>query len=65
MNPQLREDVLALVQERCLITVDDAAREMRQDASLVRQMVQASSDLAGLLEGPPALLYRLVPGARS
>ena len=65
VNPQLREDVLALVQERCLITVDDAAREMRQDASLVRQMVQASSDLAGLLEGPPALLYRLVPGARS
>jgi hypothetical protein len=63
VNPQLREDLLALVQERCLITLEDAAREMRQDASLVRQLVRASGDLAGLLEGPPALLYRLVPTA--
>ncbi len=64
-NAQLREDLRSLMEERCLITLEDAAREVRQEASLVRQLVLASPDLAGLLEGPPALLYRLVPAARA
>jgi len=63
-NAQLREDLLALMEGRCLMTLEEAASEMRQEASLVRQLVLASPDLAGLLEGPPALLYRLVPTAR-
>lgn len=62
-NVQLREDLLSLMEERRLITLADAAGELGQEASLVRQLVLASPDLAGLLEGPPALLYRLVPAA--
>jgi len=63
VDAQVREDLLSLVEERCLITLEDAAREMRQEPLLVRQTVLASPGLAGLLEGPPALLYRLVPTA--
>jgi hypothetical protein len=37
---------------------------MQQEPSVVRQVLAASPDLAGLLEGPPTLLYRLVPMAR-
>ena len=65
VDPQLREDLLALLEGRCLMTLEEAAREMRQEASVVRQLVLASPDLAGLLEGPPALLYRLVPTGRA
>jgi hypothetical protein len=65
VNTQLREDLRSLVEERCLITLDEAAREIRQEASLVRQAVLASPDLAGLLEGPPTLLYRQVPAVRA
>jgi len=64
VNAQLREDLLALLEGRCLMTLEEAASEMRQEASVVRQLVLASPDLAGLMEGPPALLYRLVPTAR-
>jgi hypothetical protein len=64
-NAQLREDLLALMEERCLIGLEEAAREMRQEASAVRQLVLASPGVAGLLEGPPVLLYRLVPTARA
>ncbi|MGA2147801.1 MAG: AAA family ATPase [Bryobacteraceae bacterium] len=64
-NAQLREDLLSLLQERCLVSLEDAAREMGQEPSVVRQLVTASPGLAGLLEGPPALLYRLVPAARA
>lgn len=63
VNAQLREDLLALVQERCLLTLEEAAREVQQEMSLVRQLVQASPGVAGLLQGPPAVLYRLVPPA--
>ena len=63
-NAQLREDLLALLEERCLIPLDEAAREISQEPALLHQVVLASPDLAGLLEGPPALLYRLVAAAR-
>jgi len=62
-NAQLCEDLLALLEGRCVMTLEEAAREVHQEASVVRQMVLASPGTAGLLEGPPALLYRLVPTA--
>jgi hypothetical protein len=62
-NARLREDLVALLEERCLISLEDAAQQMRQEASVLRQLVAASPELAGLLEGPPALLYRPVPAA--
>jgi hypothetical protein len=63
-SAQMREDLLALLEGRCLMTLEEAAREMQQEPSVVRQVLAASPDLAGLLEGPPTLLYRLVPMAR-
>ncbi|MGA2114761.1 MAG: ATP-binding protein [Bryobacteraceae bacterium] len=64
-NAKLREDLLALLEERCMIGLEEAAREIGQEASVLRQSVLASPGAAGLLEGPPALLYRLVPTARA
>jgi hypothetical protein len=61
VNEQLREDLLSLVEQHCLISLEDAAREMGQEVSVVRQLALESPGLAGLLEGPPTLLYRLVP----
>jgi hypothetical protein len=65
LNARLREDLLSLLEERCLIGLEEAAREIGQEASSVRQLVLTSPGLAGLLEGPPALLYRLVPTPRA
>jgi hypothetical protein len=64
-NPGLKEDLLALVEERCLVAAEEAARQLGQDVPVLRQMVSANPGLAGWLEGPPALLYRLVVAAGS
>lgn len=61
VSPQLKEDFLALLEDRCLVTVEEAAKQLGQDAATVRRVVAAHRELAGVLEGPPALLYRLAP----
>jgi len=60
-DPRLREDLLALVEERCVVDLEEAARETRHPAADLRLLVLASPGLAGFLEGPPPVLYRLVP----
>jgi hypothetical protein len=60
-DAQLREDLLELLETRCLLPLEEAARELEQQPALVRKLVEASPELAGMLEGPPAVLYRLVP----
>jgi hypothetical protein len=55
-------DLLALLEERCVLTLDEAAQELKQQAALLRRWAQQSPDRAGLLEGPPPVLYRIVPG---
>jgi hypothetical protein len=60
-DAQLREDLLELLETRCLLPLEEAARELEQQPALVRKLVEASPELAGMLEGPPTVLYRLVP----
>ena len=60
-HAQLREDLLELLEARCLLPLEEAARELEQQPAIVRKFVEASPDLAGILEGPPPVLYRLVP----
>ena len=58
-----REDILELVEQRCVIPVDDAASELNLPRGEVLRLFSDSPDLVGLLEGPPQVLYRLVPPA--
>jgi hypothetical protein len=58
-----REDLLELVEQRCVIPVDDAANELNISRGEVLRLLSGSPDLTGLLEGPPQVLYRLVPPA--
>ena len=60
-DAQLREDLLELLEGRCLLPLQEAARELEQQPAVVRKVVESSPDLAGILEGPPIVLYRLVP----
>ena len=60
-DAQLREDLLELLEARCLLPLEEAARELEQQPAKVRKVVEASPELAGILEGPPPVLYRLVP----
>jgi len=60
-DAQLREDLLELLEARCLLPLEEAARELEQQPAIVRKFVEASPELAGILEGPPPVLYRLVP----
>ena len=59
----LREDLLELLEARCLLPLEEAARELEQQPAIIRKLVEASPQLAGILEGPPPVLYRLVPVA--
>ena len=58
---RIREDLLAMLEQRCVVTLEEAARETRHEAEAMRRVAHSSPDLAGLLEGPPAVLYRIVP----
>jgi hypothetical protein len=58
-----REDLLELIEQRCVIPVDAAAAELNLPRGEVLRLLSGSPDLAGLLEGPPQVLYRLVPPA--
>jgi len=58
-----REDLLELIEQRCVIPVDDAAHELKLARGEVLRLLAGSPDLVGLLEGPPQVLYRLVPPA--
>jgi hypothetical protein len=62
-DAQLREDLLELLEARCLLPLEEAARELEQQPAIIRKLVEASPELAGILEGPPPVLYRLVPAA--
>jgi hypothetical protein len=46
-----------------VIPVDDAANELSLSGGEVLRLLSDSPDLVGLLEGPPQVLYRLVPPA--
>jgi len=58
-----REDLLDLIEQRCVIPVDDAGNELNLPRGEVLRLLSDSPDLVGLLEGPPQVLYRLVPPA--
>jgi hypothetical protein len=58
-----REDLLELIELRCVIPVDEAANELNLSRGEVLRLLSDSPDLVGLLEGPPQVLYRLVPPA--
>ena len=58
-----REDLLELIEQRCVIPVDDAANELSLSGGEILRLLSDSPDLVGLLEGPPQVLYRLVPPA--
>jgi hypothetical protein len=60
-DAQVREDLLELLEGRCLLPLEEAARELEQQPGLVRKVVEACPELAGILDGPPTVLYRLVP----
>ena len=60
-DAQVREDLLELLEARCLLPLEEAARELEQQPAIVRKLVEATPELAGILEGPPTVLYRLVP----
>ena len=62
-DAQLHEDLLELLEARCLLPLEEAARELEQLPAIIRKLVEASPELAGILEGPPPVLYRLVPAA--
>jgi hypothetical protein len=58
-----REDLLELIEQRCVIPVDTAANELNLSRGEIMRLLAGSPDLVGLLEGPPQVLYRLVPPA--
>lgn len=58
-----REDLLELIEQRCVIAAADAARELHMSTGEILGLVADAPDLAGLLGGPPPILYRLVPAA--
>lgn len=58
-----REDLLELIEQRCVIPVDEAASQLNLPRGEVLRLLAGSPDLVGLLEGPPQVLYRLVPPA--
>jgi hypothetical protein len=58
-----REDLLDLIEQRCVVPVDTAASELNLARGEVLRLLSGSPDLVGLLDGPPQVLYRLVPPA--
>lgn len=58
-----REDLLDLINQRCVVSIDAAANELNLSKPEVMRLLSDSPDLIGLLEGPPQVLYRLVPPA--
>ncbi|HEY3836997.1 MAG TPA: hypothetical protein VGL72_10515, partial [Bryobacteraceae bacterium] len=58
-----REDLLELIEQRCLVPIDDAANVLNLSKTEIVRLLSDSPDLVGLLEGPPQVLYRLVPPA--
>lgn len=58
-----REDLLELIEQRCVIAAADAARELHMSTEEILGLLADAPDLAGLLGGPPPILYRLVPAA--
>lgn len=58
-----REDLLELIEQRCVIAAADAARELHMSMEEILHLLADAPDLAGLLGGPPPILYRLVPAA--
>jgi hypothetical protein len=59
-DPQLREDLLELLESRCLLPLEEAARDLQLQPAILRKLVEVSPELAGILEGPPPVLYRQV-----
>jgi hypothetical protein len=59
-DPQLREDLLELVEARCLLPLEEAARDLQLPPAILRKLVEVSPEVAGILEGPPPVLYRQV-----
>jgi hypothetical protein len=58
-----REDLLEVIEQRCVVAVDDAANQLNLSKHEVLRLFSESPDLVGMLEGPPQVLYRLVPPA--
>jgi len=56
-------DLLALLELRCIMTLDEAAKDLRQEIAPVRRWALSSPELAGFLEGPPSVLFRIVSAA--
>jgi hypothetical protein len=59
-DPQLREDLLELLETRCLVPLEEAARDLQLQPAVLRKLVEVSPELAGILDGPPPVLYRQV-----
>jgi hypothetical protein len=59
-DPQLREDLLEILETRCLLPLEEAARDLQLQPAILRKLVEVSPEVAGILEGPPPMLYRQV-----
>lgn len=58
-----QEDLLELIEQRCVIAAADAARELHMSTEEILGLLAGAPELAGLLGGPPPILYRLTLAA--
>jgi hypothetical protein len=58
---QIYDDLLELVQQRRVIPLTQAAQHLEHELSDVERCVRRHSDQFGLLTGPPAVVFELVP----
>ncbi len=57
---ELAEDMAELLQNHYLVSVEDAAARLERDPQTVEACARRHSERFGLLDGPPAVLFRLV-----